>query len=67
MTRSVRDLIETFEHLPEPDRLEVAFEILRRTTQLDFPPVGDEALALAAEEVFLELDAREAASIGLCD
>jgi hypothetical protein len=59
MTRSVRVFIETFEHLPESDRLEAAFQILRRTAQLDFPPLDDETLTLTAEELFLELDARE--------
>jgi hypothetical protein len=59
MTTSVRVFIEAFEHLPESDRLEAALQILRRTAYLDFPPLDDETLALAAEEVFLELDARE--------
>jgi hypothetical protein len=59
MTTAVRVFIETFEHLPESDRLEAALQILRRTAHLDFPPLDDETLAFVAEEVFLELDARE--------
>jgi hypothetical protein len=61
MTVSVQDLLDSFDRLPEPERWEAAAEILRRTSHLDLPPLDDEALSLRAEELFLELDAREAA------
>jgi hypothetical protein len=60
MTASVQDLLDSFDRLPEPERWEAAAEILRRTSHLDLPPL-DESLSLRAEELFLELDAREAA------
>jgi len=47
--------------LPELEKKEVAAAILHRTLQLNFPPLSDEELVLSAEEVFLELDRREAA------
>ncbi len=60
MTASARLLLDAFEGLPEPDRHVIAAEILRRTLQDDPPPLDDEALSLAAEDLFLALDAREA-------
>ena len=61
MTSSARNLISTFDQLPELEKKEVAAAILLRILQLDFPPFSDEELVLSAEEVFLELDRREAA------
>ena len=60
MTSSARNLISTFDQLPELEKKEVAAAILLRILQLDFPPFSDEELVLSAEEVFLELDRREA-------
>jgi hypothetical protein len=59
MTTAVRDPLVSFDRLPEPERREAATEILRRAAQLDSSPLDDEELALAAGELFLELDARE--------
>lgn len=61
MTQTARQVLETFDRLPEPEQREVASQILRRTVQLEAPPLTDETLVLAAEELFLELDQREAA------
>ncbi|HJZ69721.1 MAG TPA: hypothetical protein VKF81_16465 [Blastocatellia bacterium] len=60
MTPSVAELLETFDKLPERDRREAANEILRRVRRYDFAPLSDEELVLSAEELFLELDHREA-------
>lgn len=60
MTPSAQNLISTFDQLPEVEKKEVAVAILHRTLQLDFPPLSDEELVLGAEELFLELDRREA-------
>ncbi len=59
MSPAVQQFIESFEHLPEPDKRTAAGEILRRSTYLDLPPPSDEELVLAAEAVFLELDRAE--------
>jgi len=63
MSPAVQHLIESFEHLPEPDKATAASEILRRSTYLDLPPLSDEELVLAAEAVFLELDRAEEQAI----
>lgn len=59
MNKSVEAFLESFERLPEEAKREAALEILRRTIQLSLPPLEDEALVEAAENVFLELDHRE--------
>jgi hypothetical protein len=61
MTAQIQDMLHTFDLLPDGDKRELASEILRRTLTLDFPPLSDEQLVGAAEELFLELDRSEAA------
>ncbi len=61
MTRSVQDLLDTFDRLPEVEKREAASEILRRVRGFTFAPLSDEELILSAEELFLELDRREEA------
>ena len=60
MTTFTQQILDSFDRLPEPEKRELAAEILRRTAKLDFPPLADEELVLAAEERFLELDKRKA-------
>lgn len=60
MTALVQELLNTFERLTDSERLELLGEILKRTVDLDFPPLSDEDLVLNAEEIFLELDRQEA-------
>ncbi len=60
MGTPAENLIATFEQLPDMEKQEVASAILRRTLQIEFPPVSDEELVLGAEATFLELDRREA-------
>jgi hypothetical protein len=59
MTTLVKELLSTFDSLPESERLEMAVEILKRVTNLDFPPLSDDDLVWNAEEIFLELDQQE--------
>ncbi len=59
MTTAVQALLDSFDALSEGERHEVAIELLRRVSPLDELP--DETLVAAADEVFRELDAREAA------
>ena len=60
MTAQVQDMLRTFDLLPDGDKRELASEILRRTLMLDVPPLSDEQLVGAAEEIFLQLDRSEA-------
>jgi hypothetical protein len=61
MTQAARQVIETFESLPETEKQSVMVEILRRTANYALPALTDEALVQAADQVFLELDRRESA------
>jgi len=62
MTALVQELLNTFDRLTDSERLELVLEILKRTVDLDFPPLSDDDLVLNAEEIFLELDEQEAVS-----
>lgn len=59
MTTAVQHVLESFEHLRDAEKQQVAAEIIRRLAKLDFPPLSDEDLVLSAEELFLELDKQE--------
>ncbi len=59
MTALVQELLNTFDRLTDSERLELVLEILKRTVDLDFPPLSDNDLVLNAEEIFLELDKQE--------
>ena len=61
MTTSVRQLLDRFDALSEPEKHEAAVELLRRVQQGAKGAVPDEALVEAADELCCELDAREAA------
>jgi hypothetical protein len=61
MTIAVQKLLIAFEALSEAEKREAAVEILHRAPSLEAADLSEEALAAAAEELFLELDAREAA------
>jgi hypothetical protein len=52
--------LHTFDLLPDGDKRELASDILRRTLMLDVPPLSDEQLVGAAEDIFLQLDQSEA-------
>ncbi|HEX8846207.1 MAG TPA: hypothetical protein VF791_16280 [Pyrinomonadaceae bacterium] len=60
MSTSAQDILESFDQLPDSDKQEVASEILRRTLSFDISPLSEDELVLSAEEIFLELDRREA-------
>ncbi|MCC3407394.1 MULTISPECIES: hypothetical protein [unclassified Microcoleus] len=59
MTILVEELLNTFERLTDSERLDLVLEILKRTVDLDFPPLSDDDLVLNAEGIFLELDEEE--------
>ncbi len=59
MTDPANQLLSAFDALPPDDRREVAAAVLRRVLDEASAEVSDEALVMAAEELFLELDAAE--------
>ena len=61
MTAVVQELLNTFDNLTYPERLDLLSEILRRTVDLEFEPLSDEELTLNAEDLFLKLDEEELA------
>jgi len=61
VTTGVRQLLDSFDALSETEKHEAAVELLRRVQREAHGPVPDEALVEAADELFQELDAREAA------
>lgn len=64
MTQTARDIISTFDRLPAGDQKEITKIILRRNLEVEAPSLTDEELTLNAEEIFLELDRREAIDAG---
>ena len=60
MMPSVQQLLHSFDLLPETEQRAVAWEILRRTVNFEFPSLSDEELVLNAKALLLELDRREA-------
>jgi len=59
MTKSVEQLLKSFEQLPEAEKCELASEIIKRSLGLDLPELSDETLLFAADQTFLQLDKEE--------
>jgi hypothetical protein len=59
MTETARKLLHAFDSLSEPERHEVAREILRRTALAEHGPLDDAELLTLADEMLLELDRGE--------
>jgi hypothetical protein len=60
MTSSAKKILESFDELQETEKREVATAILRRVLRFDSPPLTDGDLVAQADELFRELDTREA-------
>ena len=60
MTISVRQFLDSFDQLSEPERHEFALEILRRIYEQESSPLDNDALTEIAAMTFRELDEREA-------
>ena len=60
MPTAVQQLLATFDALPEADKHRAAVEILRRALPTAAGDIPELALAEAADELFLALDAEEA-------
>ena len=63
MTKSVEQLLKTFEQLPEAEKREGASEIIKRSLTLDLPELSDDTLVVAADQTFLQLYIDEKESI----
>jgi hypothetical protein len=59
MTKSVEELLNSFEKLPEAEKRELASEIMKRSLTLDLPELSDESLVVASDLIFLKLDKEE--------
>jgi len=60
MGDAARHLLKSFEALPETEQREVFEQLLRRAAEHPYSFPSDEELARAADQVFKELDRREA-------
>ncbi len=60
MTNAVRQLIESFEALPEEDKHEVLAQLFRRLIRSPYPSPSDDELTHVADLVFQEYDRDEA-------
>jgi hypothetical protein len=60
MTATVENLLITFEKLTEPEKRDLAIEVVRRTDIFGAPDLSDEEQDLLAEDLFLALDREEA-------
>ena len=59
MTQTVENLLVYFEQLTEPEKRDLAIEVVRRTDIFGASDLSDEELALAGEDLFLALDREE--------
>jgi len=60
MTATVENLLVSFEKLSEPEKRDLAIEVVRRTDIFGAPDLSDEEQTLLAEDLFLALDREEA-------
>lgn len=60
MTQTVENLLISFEKLTQAEKHDLAIEVVRRTDIFGAPDLSDDELAMAAEDLFLELDREEA-------
>ena len=65
MTKSVEELLKSFEQLPAAEKRELASEIINRSLRLELPELCDESLLAAADEIFLQLDKGRATSFSV--
>jgi len=60
MGDAARNLLKSFETLPETEQREVLEQLLRRAAELPYFFPSDDELVRAADQVFQALDRREA-------
>ena len=61
MTTTTQEIIEKFAQLPISEKKIVMSVILRDAVETEAPDLSDDEFILSAEDIFLELDQREAA------
>jgi hypothetical protein len=61
MSTDSQHLLTNFDALPLGEQREVMAVLLQKASQWENPPLSDDDLARLADDVFLELDRREAA------
>lgn len=61
MSTESQHLLSNFDALPVGEQREVMAALLHKASQWDNPPLTDDDLSRLADDVFLELDRREAA------
>ncbi|MGA9627718.1 MAG: hypothetical protein WBQ65_24805 [Bryobacteraceae bacterium] len=59
MSKQTAQLLEAFEALPEQEKRVFTVEFLRRAVPFDSGPLDDGETALAADQLFGELEAEE--------
>ena len=59
MTAASKQIIETFESLPDPEKREVLAKLLRIGAKLEYPEIGDDELIAAADSLFRSYDERD--------
>ena len=59
MTANAQDVLHSFDFLPDSDKQEVVLDIIRRSAAWDLPPLSDEQLVAAADELLQNLDCSE--------
>jgi len=60
MTTTTQEIIERFTQLPTSEKKIIVSVILRDALEVETPVLSDDELVMNAEDVFLELDRREA-------
>jgi hypothetical protein len=60
MTAAGKHIVEDFQSLPDPEKLEVLSNLLRISRGLDYPELSDAELVSAADTLFLAYDEQEA-------
>ena len=59
MSTVVQFLLESFDHLASSDKRELLDAIIRRSRDLEWPPLEDDTINRIADDAFLEYDRRE--------
>lgn len=59
MTAEAKHIVDDFQALPDTAKREVLAELVRISGRIDYPPVTDDELLSAANDVFLAYDERE--------
>jgi hypothetical protein len=60
MSTTGQIVLDSFDRLSSSDKREVLDEIVRRSRDVDWPPLDDETIDRIADEAFLEYDLLEA-------